>query len=136
MNYARIEPASGPFYEMTIEVLIENWKNYDIYYTGTAGEPFALLFDPLNDDKNLMQDNWHRADNQKDIKKLVGWIGQDEDYPYPYVILDADDQMYGYIYTARPIDVAAKKIDEKTLIVYRILPRPEYEAAGFIRSRR
>ncbi|MFC1821903.1 hypothetical protein ACFL9T_04290 [Thermodesulfobacteriota bacterium] len=122
-NYAKIRLANGPKHKMTIEELIDNWTKYDIFFSGTKGEPTAILFDPKAADKKLIHRNWSKIENQKDLQKRVAWIRMDPNHGWTYAILGLDNRFFGYMFTARYNDAVIHLVDENTLEVYSIQQR-------------
>jgi hypothetical protein len=117
-NYGAIKPA---YNEMTIEMLLNNWKDYDVSWTGlSVGEPTALMFDPKDDGKKLVGDIWHPVESKEALVGFVSWLKANQVY-YPFVwrILGPDGQFYGYLYSGCKYAVV-KPMNETTVWVYGI----------------
>jgi hypothetical protein len=119
-NYARLVPANKPEYRTTIKKLIEDFQGYDVYFSGTKGEPTALLFDPRAEDKTLLAKDWGKVESQKELEKYVAWIRTSPASGWTYAILAPDGRFFGYLYTGRQNGVVVKVVDDKTLQAYGI----------------
>jgi hypothetical protein len=113
----RMQPATGK--EVTLGKLWDDWTEFDIFFTGLhENHPTAIVFDPIEDDKTLTGEPWTQIRDQYDLWDRFRWM--DRAFFYNdfvlYEILDADNQLYGYIYTSTA-SVWVKKIDEKTMWV-------------------
>lgn len=115
--------------KVTIQDLIENYEDYDVYFSGyDTDNPSGIMFDPRNDNRTLKpSDRWMKIEDQETASEVVGWI-QIQDLPSYYVglrrILGPDDHLYGYLFSVWH-HVYAKVVDERTLLVYD-LPEPPY----------
>ena len=56
---------------LTISDLVNNRKNYDVYYAGSPGRPIGLLFDPKNDGFKLVGDQWRQVEDEGMLSSLV-----------------------------------------------------------------
>ena len=119
-HYARLEPANKPGYRITIRELIESFQDYDVFFSGTKGEPTALLFDPRVDGRTILHKDWGKVENRKELKKLVTWIRTNPASGWTYAILSPDGRFFGYIFTGRQNAVVVKVVDDKTLQAYGI----------------
>ena len=119
-SYGLVRPAGN---EMTIDTLVNNWKDYDVTWTGlSVGEPTALMFDPKGDGRRLAGDLWHRVESKESLLAFVSSLQANQIY-YPVVwrVLGPDGQCYGYLYSGWNRAVA-KPIDRTTVWVYGIPP--------------
>jgi hypothetical protein len=128
-SFGRISLQSGSTPYVTTGELQKNWGNYEIYFAGGSVEyPSAVLFDPKDDDKTIINDKWRKVEDQKTLSEIIRWISiQDIGgpyYPKLYMILGPDGRFYGYMYTAWN-HVLIKGIDEKTIWVDD-LPHPPH----------
>jgi hypothetical protein len=122
-DYGKVRLSSELGDEMTIQKLQENWKDYRISYAGTSiSIPAAIMFDPKDDERELVGDRWTRVESKETVSEIVGWINTyTQFYPRLHVILGPDNQLFGYIFYPWIADnIVAKLIDEGTLYVYDI----------------
>jgi hypothetical protein len=129
-NYGAIKPAHN---EMTIEMLLNNWKDFDVSWTGLSlAEPTALMFDPKGNGKKLVGDIWHPVESKQSLIDFVGWLKANQTY-YPSVwrILGPDGQFYGYLYTGCRL-AAVKPVNKTTVWVYGIPPTLRGEDRDFM----
>lgn len=129
-GYGNLRKTSGDAGEVTIQDLVKNWADYNVYYSGYAvNNPSGIMFDLKKDDKTLTpSDRWVRLDSEADILEVVSWIDI-HDYPWYraelYKIIGPDGELYGFVYTGWH-EIAAKVIDENTLLVYDLPDPPQY----------
>jgi hypothetical protein len=99
-NYATMKQEDSG--RVTLDTLVGDWKNYNIYYGGTNPErPVAIIFDPKSDGKKIeVEGRWWLAGDEKTmldvvgrVKNLVGTI------PRLWKVLGPDDSLFGYAYT-------------------------------------
>ena len=129
-GYGKIRHLSGAGDKLTVQELIENSNDYNIYYSGyDTNNPSGILFDPKRDNKTLVpSDRWIKVESRETASEIVSWI-QVQDFPW-YMpgllsILDSDDQFYGYVFTGWN-HVVTKVVDENTLVVYDLPAPPQY----------
>jgi hypothetical protein len=87
---------------MTLEVLLRDWQNYQIYYGGANPDrPIAVIFDPKSDGKNLeVEGRWWSVSDEKTMRDAVGRIKMlPGAIPRLWRVLGPDDSLYGYVYT-------------------------------------
>jgi hypothetical protein len=116
-NYGHISAAGN---EMTIQTLVNNWKDYDVSWTGlSVGEPTALLFEPKGG-KKLVGDTWNKVETRQSLLAFVSSL-QDNKIYYPVVwrMLGPDGEFYGYLYSGWKHAVV-KPMDQTTVRVYGI----------------
>jgi len=106
---------------MTLETLVNNWQNDEVYYYGDGSQAIAILFDPKTDGKTLrMGPRWDRMPDQNTLNKMVGYIKQQPFRgvygPRLWTILGPDGSTYGYVYTVLT-ELLIEVIDEKTMLV-------------------
>jgi hypothetical protein len=120
-GYGKIKQASMAGDPMTIQVLAENWQDYHISYSGfSIDRPLGLLFDPKNDDKTIVSQNWTKILDGKTLSNVIGWMDTfGARRARLFVIYGADNQFYGYIYTFLT-GVTTKQVGENTLSIYRL----------------
>jgi hypothetical protein len=119
-NYGAIRPAGN---EMTTETLANNWKDYDVTWTGLSlAEPTAIMFDAKGDGKKLVGDAWHQVESKGSLSAFIGSLEDNHlFYPSVWKILAPDGRVYGYLYSgwSRPV---VKPMNETTVWVYGIPP--------------
>jgi hypothetical protein len=106
---------------MTIDKLVNNWKNYDIYYAGFRQDrATGIMFDPKNDDLKLLGDWWEKIDSKESLDFVLKWMNFPRDFfeiiPL-YRMIGPGEKVYGYMYTPF-IHVTFKQVDEKSMYVY------------------
>ena len=106
---------------MTVETLVNNWQNYEVYYYGDGNRAIAVIFDPKTDEKTLkMGPRWDRMPDQNTLNKMVGYIKQEPFRgvygPRLWTILGPDGSTYGYAYTVLT-ELLLEVVDEKTMLV-------------------
>ncbi|MGD9038635.1 MAG: hypothetical protein PVH82_03280 [Desulfobacteraceae bacterium] len=104
--------------KMTLDQLVENWKDYDIYYSGVwEGYVYGVMFDPKNDDRKLVGHEWWApVQTQEDLAQMIRLINSFPFEPQLWKILSPDNRLHGFIYTFRH-PVMIKVIDDRTLWV-------------------
>jgi len=117
-SYARLRLQSINGDMVTPQTLKDKWQDYTIYYTGPGVQnPSAILFDPKNDNKTIVNNGWIKVEDQETLSELILWIQFDIHFePKLWRILGPDNQFYGYIYSYWQ-HVYMKILDEKTLWV-------------------
>jgi len=106
---------------MTVQTLVNNWQNYNVYYAGDGKTAVAVVFDPKNDGKTLnVGPRWDRATDQNSLNTMIGLLSQRTGsggfFPKLWAIVAPDGSSYGYVYTVLDhlvIDV----IDNNTMLV-------------------
>lgn len=120
-GYGKVRLSTEYGDDMTIQKLQENRDDYHVYYAGTSiNNPSAIMFDPINDGRELVGDRWTRVKDGKTVSEIISWIKTyTQFHPQLHVLLGPDNQLYGYIFYAGGYDyVVAKMIDDRTLYVY------------------
>lgn len=101
-NYGnmKVEDKGG----MSVETLVNNSQNYNVWYAGNPGYPVAVLFDPKNDGKTIkVADRWTSVTDQATINgfvKMVGMHGAGANIPRLWRLVGQNDSVFGYVYTA------------------------------------
>lgn len=124
MGYGRITAAPK---EKTIEGLLENWKDFDVYYSGlNPDRPSGLMFDPKHDDRELIGKRWEPVHDREAIERIVMWLGVNDVFqPRLLRILGPEQVLYGYVYTGWN-QVVARSVDVRTMYVMGLpAPLPE-----------
>jgi hypothetical protein len=88
--------------KMTIDKLVNNWKDYDIYYAGyRADRATGIMFDPKEDDLRLLGDWWEKIDTKESLEFVLKWINFPRTFyeviPL-YRMIGPGDKVYGYMY--------------------------------------
>ena len=108
---------------LTISDLVNNRKNYDVYYAGSPGRPIGLLFDPKNDGFKLVGDQWTKVEDEATLSSVVAAVMSGSN---PSSITSrSDDKIIGYYcstkytsttqyYGGHTYNPLAKEIDQNT----------------------
>ena len=107
--------------KMTIDKLVNNWKDYDIYYSGyKPSRATGIMFDPKEDDLRLLGDWWEKIESRESLEFALKWINFPRDFfeiiPL-YNMIGPGEKVYGYMYTPFT-HVTFKQVDEKSMYVY------------------
>ncbi len=126
-NYGSIRVADGKWAN-TIQHLIENWQDYDIYYAGLSYKsPSAIMFDPKKSGRRLVSDKWMPVTEQSVVKTIVEWLDNYVNFPPTlWKILGPKGDFFGYVYTSATQEVVVREIDPNTLFVEDI-PLPPFD---------
>ena len=78
-NYGKLRMLPKGQNEVTIQDLIDNWKDYNIYYSDKydgfdARSPLGIMFDPKNNDTVLVGDRWKKVEDQETLIEMTQWI--------------------------------------------------------------
>lgn len=117
-QYGKLGYAQTTDPKMTLEELVENWKDYHIYYSGVwEGYVYGVMFDPKNDGRELVGHEWWApVETQEDLSQMIRLIYAFQLEPQLWKILSPDNQLHGYIFTLKH-PVIVKVIDDQTLWV-------------------
>ena len=104
--------------KVTLAELRDNWNDYDIYYSMRSNRwADAIMFDPKSNTTKLTGDSWIKIENQEaldgKIKEVKTWY----DYKRVFLIVGADNQVYGYMFYPYYLRVPVEIVDEQTLYV-------------------
>jgi hypothetical protein len=119
-NYGKVKNLTGDRKkDVTIDTLIENWGDYDIYYAGQGVKlPLGIMFDPKENNTKLTGDRWQKVVNQKTLIEITGWIYLTTlEFPWLAELLGPNDQFLGYLYYSGG-PASLKKIDDSTFYVF------------------
>jgi hypothetical protein len=109
------EPMSSQEKKKVLEELKKNWQDYNVYCDGPISTPGAVIFDPKNDDRNLIGYRYNKLSKEESVRTAIVWIEfQLNYYPVLYRIFDEEKNFYGYVLIARDLP-APKRVDQKTL---------------------
>jgi hypothetical protein len=130
-QYGKLGFAQTAEPKMTLDQLIENWKDYRIYYSGVwEGHVYGVMFDPRDDDRELVGHEWWApVETQEDLSQMIRLINVYPLEPQLWKILSPDDQLHGFIYTLKH-PVIVKVIDDQTLWVDDLTFPPVCERCG------
>lgn len=118
-KYGKTLNLTGKPGEITIQILVDNWTDYRIYYAGLdIRSPLGVMFDPKNNDTVLTGDRWKPITDQKALKEAVKWLGTTtESYrPDLKALMGPNDRLFGYMYHSHG-HIILRVIDDKTLYV-------------------
>jgi hypothetical protein len=133
-NYGKLRILPESQNQVTIQDLIDNWDDYDVYYSDdydgfNARAPLGILFDPKNNDTTLVSDRWKKVRKQEDLINMAKWIYPTTQYePWLNEIIGPDGRIYGYLYYSHGF-VTLKVLDDKTMYVFNLDP-PQEEGDG------
>ena len=107
--------------QMTVETLVNNYQNYNVYYLGDFSLPYAVLFDPKEDGKTVkVGDRWEKVPDQDTARKQVGQIGslvgRGVYMPRLWKLVGPDGSLFGYVYTAA-VQLGSNVVDANTMFV-------------------
>ena len=130
-GYGKLGFAQTKEPKMTLDQLVRDWKDYDIYYSGVHKDyVVGVMFDPKDDDRKLVGHEWWEPhETQEELKHsilMINFFSSFRYHPMLWKILDRDNRLYGYIYTAR-YPMIIKVIDDKTLWVDELTFPPLFE---------
>jgi hypothetical protein len=109
------EPLSSGEKKKILEELKKNWQDYHVYCDGPASSPGAVIFDPKNDDRNLIGFRYIKLSKEDGVRLAIGLIEFQVDFvPRLYRIFDEEKNFYGYVLLARDLPTL-KRVDEKTI---------------------
>jgi hypothetical protein len=98
-----------------LQKLKENWQDYDVYCDGPIEKPGALIFDPKNDDRNLIGYGYFKLSKEASVRTAIIWIEFLVQYnPMLYRIFDEEKNFYGYVLIAYHLPTT-ERLDPKTL---------------------
>jgi len=122
-----LQPTEGN--GITLDDLIENSSDYDIYYWGyDTDNASGIIFDPKGDKNTLkVGEGWTTVERRETVSEIVKWLDfRDFNYdPRLYRILGPDNKVFGYSFTGFS-HVVFKAIDPDTLFVYGMEQPPHY----------
>jgi hypothetical protein len=111
---------------MTIDQLVQNWKNYNVYWAGVnVRNVNAILFDPKNDDRkfSLQTSNWSPVDKEAKLAELIRWINVFRTQPPNlYNVIGPDGKTFGYLFML-PSSPLIRVVDAQTLSITNISDR-------------
>jgi len=128
-----VEPRTGG--GVTLEKLVQNWKDYDVHYAGVSlDQAAALLFDPKSDGRRVEPHEWwSKVEDQETLKEIVAWMNLNQPYEKPtlYQVLGPDGRLFGYLYTMRTGGWIEAR-DENTLWIEDMSLRPDYSGGDVL----
>lgn len=109
------EPMSSQEKKKVLEELKKNWQDYNVYCDGPISTPGALIFDPKNDDRNLIGFRYNKLSKEGSVRTAIVWIEYLVQYdPLLYRIFDEEKNFYGYVLIANYLPTP-RRVDPKTL---------------------
>ncbi len=103
---------------VTLTELRDNWEDYDIYYSMRSNRwADAIMFDPKYNNTTLTGDSWYKIESQEALDEKITEVRALYDYRWVYLIVGADNQVYGYMFYPYHLRVSVEIIDEQTLYV-------------------
>jgi len=118
-GYGRVQLVQ---HEKTIDELVNNWRNYNVSYSGLGvNQPSAVMFEPKFDEREVVTNNWRPVRDKETLEELVRWLKNNTLYrPRLRRILGPDQVLYAYVYTGWD-RVVARAVEPR---VMRVLDLP------------
>lgn len=130
-NYGRLRMVSKSQNKVTIQDLINNWEDYDIYYSAKYSgydvrQALGIMFDPKNNDTKLVGEMWKKVKSQKDLIVATQWIYPNTRFePWLSEILGPDGRVYGYLYYSYG-SATFKVVDDNTMHAFALDDPADY----------
>ena len=124
-NYGKLKIIPKDQNEITIQHLIDNWDDYNIYYSDqydgfSVQSALGIMFDPKNNNTTLVGDRWKKVRDQKTLKAMTKRIFLATQYePWLNEILGPDGLLYGYLYYSYGA-VGLKMVGEKKMYIFNL----------------
>jgi len=119
-------PFSSEEKKKVLEELKKNWQDYDVYCDGPVSKASAVIFDPKNDDRNLIGYRYIKVTKEEYVKTAISLIEYMIDHnPSLYRIFDEEQNFYGYVLLAGGVP-APRRVDQKTLEL------PSYQSPYYV----
>ena len=117
-NNGKVRRQTGTKDTLTLAQLRDNWDDYDIYYSMRSNRwADAIMFDPKNNSTTLTGDSWIKMDDQEALDEKIKEVRAWYDYKRVYLIVGADNQVFGYMFYPYYLRVPVEIVDEQTLYV-------------------
>ena len=104
------------YYAKTLDNLKGNWTSYSIFYGGgSVGLASALIFDPKDDNRDLVGEGYKDVKDKETLDRVISVIESYTTFnPTLYKIYGPDGDLFGFVFTAyyRPLP---RKVDDRTL---------------------
>jgi hypothetical protein len=109
------EALSSSEKKKVLDEIKKDWQDYTIYCDGPYWTPGAVIFDPKNDDRNLIGYRYGRLTKEDVVLAAIVWVEYQTNYdPTLYKIFDEEKNFYGYVLVAGDLPVP-KRVGPKTL---------------------
>ena len=119
-NYGKLKSLPKGDSKMIIRNLIDKWEEYDIHcYDSRTPSSVGIMFDPKNNDTELVGDMWKKITDKETLLKTFTWIKHDR---LLNEILGPDGRFYGYLYYSYG-HVTLKMIGDKKMYVFNLEQR-------------
>jgi hypothetical protein len=119
------EALSSSEKKKVLEEIKKNWRDYTIYCDGPVQTPGAVIFDPKNDDRNLIGYRYVKLTKEENVLTAIVWMEYQINYdPSLYKIFDEEKNFYGYVLVAGDLPVP-RRLNQKTLEL------PPYQSSFF-----
>ena len=113
--------------KVTLAELRDNWDDYDIYYSMRSNRwADAIMFDPKSNKTALTGDSWFKIESPEALDEKIKEVRAWYDYRRVFLIVGADNQVYGYMFYPYYLRVPVEIVDEQTLYVGSL---PKYKSA-------
>ena len=113
--------------KVTLAELRDSWEDYDIYYSMRGNRwAGAIMFDPKNNNTTLTGDSWFKIKSQEALDEKIKEVRVLYDYKRVFLIVGADNQVYGFMFYPYYLRLPVEIVDEQTLYVGSL---PDYGSA-------
>ena len=104
--------------KVTLAELRDNWDDYDIYYSMRSNRwADAIMFDPKDNNTRLTGDSWFKIESQGALDEKIIEVQALYEYKRVFLIVGADNQVYGYMFYPYHLRVPVEIVDDQTLYV-------------------
>ena len=119
LGYGSVKLAALEGDQMTIDDLLENLKDYDVYFSGLdSRQPYGILFDKKGDDRKITSQFWYKLEDERAVSEMVQWMNSFyRSGPRLFRVRGADNQFYGYAFSAWTF-IVLKQVDSNPLFAY------------------
>ena len=120
-NYGKLRLHSN---KVSINDLEANWDAYDIYYGEWWSDtyPGGIIFDPKNDNKNLVGEGWKKVRDKKALSEILRSLDRYD--PRLFELLGPVEYLYGYMFLGpRNVRVVTKVVGTNSLWVSDLQPK-------------
>ena len=122
-NYGKISKQTGNGNKMSPEKFRKNVDEYQIYVATRSGRrASAIMFDPKNNDKQLVSDSWIEIKDSKTLDEKIEAIQTKDKYASVPIIMGPNLHVFGYMVYPTYLKIPEKAVDDRTLYVSALPP--------------
>jgi hypothetical protein len=77
----------------------------------------AIMLDPKDNNTKLTGDSWYKIESQEALDEKIEEVRNWYDYKRVFLIVGADNQVYGYMFYPYHLRVPVEIVDDQTLYV-------------------